>query len=1303
MFYRCLNDDTNTALFVSSGCETITQCPKEVLMEYGIALFHSSIHPDDKEVFADNYIPVLGLHKTSVTEFRIIRPDKTTIWVRETANGIVDKDGVLEFIEGYVQDITSEKNAAKVASQFRSYENAINTGSIVSITDLSGSICFANDLFCFYSQYTREELIGQNHRIINSGYHDRSFFAALWKTISSGNIWRGEIKNKAKDGSFYWVDTVIAPIFNEDGQLYRFLSIRNIITEKKQAEVKLEQKYREIHHATKINECLLQGGTIQQIATVVLDALNNIMPIGLFRIYFYNSELNQLQLAQQSVPAQKIPDILKPISEAPLSVQSPFLQQVVQTGQPIISSDLNYIRQILQQTADDNLISVIDRSVEPVRTIGAVPISFEGNLLGIIKFTSGHILTDEQEQTITRFSKLAATALAKKKNEMDLQASQDFNKGILASLTSEIAVVDQNGIIIGVNDAWKNFSLLNGEHDLRHTATGASYFGVCEKAIANGDLYAQEALAGLKAVLNKEKTFFEMEYPCDSTDEKRWFIMSIASYGSEQVHAVVRHDNISKRKRAELELIESQNLIQKIYESSQDAVVIIDETGHITMWDSKSEVLFGWEQTEVLGELFATLVLPEPRRERHYQWLEKFRKTGEVEHLGSSLEIKVLKKGGNVIDVSLNLTYTKLDGKHHFIGFYRDISARKMAEEQLKDSEERYKSLFEKNLAGVYRASLDNYILDCNDSFAHILGQNSAADVIGKHVRELYVNLTHSDFVKEVRENNSKIVGHESLIVTTGGKMVYLLENATLILNDNGKPPVMEGTLIDITDRKEAEKALFKNKQRYKSLLDNMNDGFLVDDTAGKVTFANQRFCDIFGLQKSDLEKLQLEDYVAPDYREPLRERHNRRMNGEAVPDYFEYEGIRKDGSRVMLEVRVNKIFESGVLKGTQSVIRDITEKKRQEKEFVKLADLNREIIESSDELFYVIELKNLDANNNPATYISGKAVNFYGYTEEELIASPSLWYEALHPDDVKLVLDSNAQLYGTRKSVSRIYRSRNAKTGEYLWLLDFIKPVLNEAGEIHMLYGSIKNITELKIKEAELNKTASELNDRYNELMQFNYIVSHNLRTPIADIKGLSEIMTMPGISDADKASVIQNIRVSINKMDDLIKDLNVILATRSALNTKKTNVQIKGLLSSISDTLEKQIIDTGTVIVTEIDEGAAEIFSIKSYIESIFYNLISNAIKYRSPHRKPEIRVRIRKSHDAIVLTFADNGIGIDLTRYADKVFGLYKRFHREVEGKGIGLHMTKTQIEALGGKITVKSELNVGSVFTIVLPVY
>ncbi|MEX2104590.1 MAG: PAS domain-containing protein [Bacilli bacterium] len=148
---------------------------------------------------------------------------------------------LLSHLDTYIVDLEFREGLKESLKQLSDLKFALDESSIVAVTNQNGKILYVNDKFCEISKYYRDELIGKDHRIINSGYHDKSFMQNLWKTISSGNVWHGEIKNRAKDGTYYWVNTTIVPFLDEKGGPYQYLAIRNEVTQLKQVEEELKQ------------------------------------------------------------------------------------------------------------------------------------------------------------------------------------------------------------------------------------------------------------------------------------------------------------------------------------------------------------------------------------------------------------------------------------------------------------------------------------------------------------------------------------------------------------------------------------------------------------------------------------------------------------------------------------------------------------------------------------------------------------------------------------------------------------------------------------------------------------------------------------------------------------------------------------------------------------------------------------------------------------------------------------------------------------------------------------------------------
>ncbi len=230
--------------------------------------------------------------------------------------------------------------------------------------------------------------------------------------------------------------------------------------------------------------------------------------------------------------------------------------------------------------------------------------------------------------------------------------------------------------------------------------------------------------------------------------------------------------------------------------------------------------------------------------------------------------------------------------------------------------------------------------------------------------------------------------------------------------------------------------------------------------------------------------------------------------------------------------------------------------------------------------------------------------------------------------------------------------------------------------------------------RTAQLKKANLELINQNIQLEQFAFITAHNLRSPVAQLLGLVSLFNVENLQDPLNAEILQHIKKASFAMQQTLQDLNEILEIRKGKNQNVEPINFSEIIEQVWEDNFKNETEVDLQIHLEVQE----INFVKSYLKSILYNLISNAIKYRHPKRKPFIKITTKELPEEIVLSIQDNGVGIDLKKHRQKLFGLYQRFHLDKEGKGMGLYLCKTQIEALGGRIEVQSEVDKGTKFDI-----
>jgi len=322
--------------------------------------------------------------------------------------------------------------------------------------------------------------------------------------------------------------------------------------------------------------------------------------------------------------------------------------------------------------------------------------------------------------------------------------------------------------------------------------------------------------------------------------------------------------------------------------------------------------------------------------------------------------------------------------------------------------------------------------------------------------------------------------------------------------------------------------------------------------------------------------------------------------------------------------------------------------------------------------------------------YVNPKVVEDIGYTEEEMYLLTIR--ELVHEEDYDMVSHNmSLRMQGINKS----YETRvKRKDGSYIWIEVFGNNTTYQGKKA--LIGTMVNITGRKNLELERQGIIYDLEQRNRDLEQFSNVLSHNIRSPIATVLGLISLLDQE-TNEEDIAIALRGIDQSVKKLDDVVKDLNEILRIRNSLSNVYSRVVFKEVLDETRKTLADSIEKKNVLIECDFT-AVSDLNSVPAYIKSIFYNVISNSIKYSRPGVVPHLLIRSSKSDDKVFISFKDNGMGIDLDKYNDQIFGLYKRFHPAIEGKGLGLYIVKTQATALNGNVEVKSTLGQGSEFIL-----
>ena len=371
--------------------------------------------------------------------------------------------------------------------------------------------------------------------------------------------------------------------------------------------------------------------------------------------------------------------------------------------------------------------------------------------------------------------------------------------------------------------------------------------------------------------------------------------------------------------------------------------------------------------------------------------------------------------------------------------------------------------------------------------------------------------------------------------------------------------------------------------------------------------------------------------------------------------------------------------------------IQDVTKQKEEEQ---RLRLLETVITQTKD----AVMITDIDTSKEVIPniiFVNSAFTDMTGYTAEEVIGKSPIMFigpksDILEFDKLKTAIQDYKECF-----VETINYKKN---GEEFWNNFSMIPVTNKDGE-HSHWISIqRDVTEEKNKEKEREQLIRELTQNNKDLKQFSYITSHNLRAPLSNLTGLLNLVEDMTIEDPELKEIITGFSKSTHLLNETINDLVKVVIIKDNPSIQKEKVLIKEIFENVFNQLSFLIGLHKPILKIDLEE--VSILNInKSYLESIFLNLLTNAIKYRSENKQLRVTISSKVVDNDLILTFKDNGIGIDLVRNRDKIFGLYQRFHNHPDSKGLGLYLVKSQVEAMGGTINVESTVGKGTTFIIV----
>ncbi len=1004
-----------------------------------------------------------------------------------------------------------------------------------------------------------------------------------------------------------------------------------------------------------------------------------------------------------------------------LGLQSPSLRANVDSLEYYLNKRMDYSEQLIDLRAKKGLNPVVALVSQPYRNLVMESV---GKHISAIQQQEVLALKEKEKETeeglnsyyIALWSLIAFGLVLfivnfrditeRKEIELALSKSEAFHKGVLSSLSAHIAVVDKNGQIVEVNQAWNAFANENGDTLMLGSGKGSNYFEVCQKAADAGDRIASDALSGMQAVLNNNLPVFYMEYPCHAPDEDRWFAMRVKHFYSDKPMIVVTHLDITDRKLAEEKLQESERNLLSVFDNTSDSIWSVDREHRLVSFNKPfaerfrsftfRDPIIGEVNTDTVPEMFRPDLKAKYDRALNGEYF-----TDEEHYIFHGqkhcfwVRYNPIVQQGKVTGIAI---------------FATNITEQKLAEEMLQESERNLSSVFDNTSDSIWSIDREERFVSFNKAFTeefHFFSKRYP--VIG----EASLDTVREDFRPTLKAIYSRALNGENLTL----EEEYTLEGNTYWYSVRYNPIVKDNEVTgiavfssDITKRKLAEDALQQSHEKLRKLTEKVSVAIYQFKMAPDGTMS-------FPFMSKGIEQIlqgvtpeQISNDVSIPFSSvhpedlPLLMQSIEESRQNLTPWNVDYRNITKTGEIKWFKgSSIPEKKEDGTIIW-HGFLEDFTVHRET---LQKLDSLTRELqtlFNSIDEVLFSVDMVNYRT-----TQMSPACEKLYGYPPADFFSDPNLWKKVMHQDDAH-ILDGAYASMEEGEPFEMEYRIIR-KDLEIRWIHASIKPSLDNADKLVRIDGIVRDIT-LRKKVEDLIKNTNEqlelrVRERTTELLEantaleaFSYSVSHDLRSPLRTLIGISRMISKeygrslrPEVQD-----LFSHIEITGKRMYVIVEDL-LKLARFSKEKLHTSEVNMNELFSTIWKNLQAQSPNNAAIEIDPLPLVKAD----ESMLQQVILNLLSNAIKYSSKKTNPQIKVGYKETEKEFVFYVKDNGTGFDMEFY-DRLFTPFQRLHslQEFEGTGVGLTVAKRIIERHHGEIWAVSKVDEGATFYFTLPI-